>query len=437
VVVTRSEVRYARSDGAHIAYRVITAEGGGRHDVVFVRSGTMAMEALFDDPVALRFVEGLAELGRLVVFDRRGIGMSDSLGGSERSTFTSWCDDVEAVVAATEVRQPVLVGNLIAACVALLYCDRHPDDVASLVMLEPAPPDALDAGDIRGQIQGEIDSATRLCPSRADEPGFREWFHRAGQIGASPGMAERTYPLGADESDDIERAAARVRVPVLVLRRPGHPLSPPAESDPLMGMVRDAVRVDLPGKDLVPWGGEVDALLAEIARFVTGEHRAPAPERVLAAVLYSDLVASTDRATALGDTRWKRVLDRHDAIARACVARRGGTVVKTTGDGILATLPSASSALGAARDLRAALRDEQLQVRVGIHVGDLDLRGDDISGLGVVTAARIMSLAGPGDILVSSTAVEAANGGSHRFETRGEHQLKGVAGTWRLFALAG
>jgi class 3 adenylate cyclase len=387
--------------------------------------------------VALRFVEGLAELGRLVVFDRRGIGLSDSLGGTERSTFASWCDDVEAVVAATRARQPVLVGNLIAACVALLYCDRHPEDVASLAMLEPAPPDALDAGDIRGQIQGEIDSATRLCPSRADEPAFREWFHRAGQLGASPGMAERTYPRGADELDDIERAAARVRVPVLVLRRPGHPLSPPAESDPLLAMVSGAVRVDLPGKDLVPWGSEVDALLAEISRFVSGEHRAPAPERVLAAVLYSDLVASTDRATALGDTRWKRVLDRHDAIACACVARRGGTVVKTTGDGILAILPSASSALAAAFDLRSALREEDLEVRVGVHVGDLDLRGDDVSGVGVVTAARIMSLAGPGDILASSTAAEAANGGSHRFEARGEHQLKGVAGTWHLFALAG
>jgi len=187
----------------------------------------------------------------------------------------------------------------------------------------------------------------------------------------------------------------------------------------------------------MPWGGEVDALLAEVSRFVTGEHRAPVPERVLAAVFSSDLVGSTDRATALGDARWKQVLDRHDEIARSCVARRGGIVIKTTGDGILATLPSASSALAAAGDLRSALRDEHLEVRVGIHVGDLDLRGDDISGVGVVTAARIMSLAGPGDILASSTAVEAANGSSHRFEPRGEHRLKGVAGTWHVSALAG
>jgi class 3 adenylate cyclase len=249
-------------------------------------------------------------------------------------------------------------------------------------------------------------------------------------------MAERTYPLDPEGFAVVERAAAQVHVPVLVLRRPGNRLSPPTEADPILAMIPGAVRVDLPGEDLVPWGAELDALLAEISRFVTGEHRVPAPDRVLAAVLSTDLVASTDRATALGDARWKRVLDRHDEIARSCVARRGGAVVKTMGDGILAVLPSASSALGAARDLRAALGREDLEVRVGIHVGDLDRRAEDISGVGVVTAARIMSLAGTGDILASSTAVEAANGASFEFESRGEYQLKGVAGTWRLFALA-
>jgi len=177
-------------------------------------------------------------------------------------------------------------------------------------------------------------------------------------------------------------------------------------------------------------------LLAEVARFITGEHRGPAPERVLAAVLCSDLVASTDRATALGDTRWRRVLDRHDAIARGCVGRRGGSVIKTTGDGILAVLPSATSAFGAARELRSALRDEDLEVRVGIHVGDVERRGDDIAGVGVVTAARIQSVAQAGEILASSTAVEAANGSAFEFESRGEHVLKGVAGTWHLSVLA-
>jgi len=202
-----------------------------------------------------------------------------------------------------------------------------------------------------------------------------------------------------------------------------------------MALVPSAERVEVPGEDILLFGGEVDALLAEVTRFVTGERRIPEPERMLAVVLFSDLVASTDHATSLGDERWKRLLDRHDEIARSCVARRGGTVIKTTGDGILATLPSTHNALRAAQELRLALAEEGLSVRVGIHVGDIDRRGNDISGLGVVIAARILDLAGPGEILASSTAVQAATGAPHTFHPRGEHNLKGVTGSWRLFAL--
>jgi len=240
--------------------------------------------------------------------------------------------------------------------------------------------------------------------------------------------------MGDDDVKEIEQLASRIRVPTLVLRRPAHPLCPPLASDPIMALVPGAVRVDLPGEDLSVFGGEVDSLLAEVSRFVTGEHRLPAPERILAAVLYSDLVASTDRATALGDARWKRVLDRHDAIARACVGRRGGTVIKTTGDGILAILPSATSALRTAHELRAALAEQELEVRVGMHVGDIDRRGDDISGVAVVIAARILDLAAPGEILASSAAVSATTGEPIEFEARGEHHLKGVPGAWPIFA---
>ena len=202
----------------------------------------------------------------------------------------------------------------------------------------------------------------------------------------------------------------------------------------MLALVPGAVRVDLPGQDLFAWGGEVDALLAELTRFVTGEHRSLAPERALAAVLYSDLVASTHRATSLGDARWKRVLDRHDEIARACVGRRGGTVIKTTGDGVLAVLPSATNALRCAQELRAAIREYDLEVRVGVHVGDIDRRGDDISGVNVVIGARILNLAGPGEILVSHTAL-AATGESVQVELRGEHRLKGIPGMWTIFSV--
>ena len=431
----RSAVRYARAgDDAQLAYRVIAGAGSGTRDVVLVLAGTMSMEALFEDPVALRFVDGLADLGRLVIFDRCGIGLSDPPADSEVVTFARWCDDVEAVVAAAQVVRPVLVGSQLALAVELMYCDRHTDDVTSAVLINPSAI-RFDRSIVLAQLQGEADSVALWNPSRADEPGFREWFNRAGQLGASPRLAERAYPpLSDDEVRDIEQAASRVRVPTLVLRRPAHPLCPPRASDPIMALVPGALRVDLPGEDLSAFGGEVDALLAEIFRFVTGEHRLPPAERILAAVLYSDLVASTDRTTALGDARWRRVLDRHDEIARACIGRRGGTVIKTTGDGILAILASATNALRAARELRAELLEQDLEVRVGIHVGDIDRRGDDISGVGVVIAARILNLAAPGEVLVSSATVSATTGEPIQFEPRGEHHLKGIPGTWPIFA---
>ncbi len=435
VMVSRSEIRYARSGDAHVAYRVVGAGEGGR-DVVFVTGGTMPMDSMLDDAVALRFLDGLTEVGRLVVFDRRGIGLSDPPTDWLGQTIERWCDDLEAVVAAAQIARPVLVGSMLGASPTVLYCDRHPKDVTSMVLVEPVSPFPLEHGHIRGQIEGEIDSVPIVCPSRANEPGFREWFNRAGQLGASPGMAERSYAQGTeDEIHSFWAAALRLRVPTLVLRRPASRFSPPSASDPFLTLVPGAIRIDLPGEDLAHFGGEVDALLAEIAHFVTGERRAPTPERLLAAVLYTDLVASTDRATSVGDARWKHVLDRHDEVSRACIGRRGGTVIKTTGDGILAIVPSAANAFRAARELRTALLEEDLEVRVGIHVGDIDRRGDDISGIGVVIAARLLGLATPGEILASSVAVGATTGEPITFVPRGEHNLKGVPGTWPLFTM--
>src|SRR5262249_52662016 len=329
---------------------------------------------------------------------------------------------------------PVLVTSREAAP-ALLYCDRRPDNVSSLVLFEPVW-GRPDAELLRGQFEGTIDSIALWCPSRADEPGFREWFTRAGQTGASPRMAQSAYPVASDdEIRAVEDAASRVRVPVLVLRRPRHALSPERATDPILALLPGALRVDLPGEDVLIYGGEIDALLAEVSRFVTGDYRVPEPERALTAVLYTDLVASTTRATAMGDAHWKRLLDRHDAVSRACVGRRGGTVVKTTGDGILAIIPSVTNALHAAGELHAALGEEELEVRVGIHIGDVDRRGDDISGIAVVIAARVLALAEAGETLVTTAVVGSTAGTSFQFETRGEHQLKGVTGTWLLYAI--
>jgi len=428
-----SDVRYARVGDRHLAYRVIHGDGDGTCDVVLILSGTMPMDALFDDRVAVRLLDELSDLGRVVVFDRCGIGLSDAPDDSDVATYDRWCDDLEAVLEAAEVERPMLLSGLNGASVPLVFAGRHPDVPTGIVVLEPSVAEPSDPALVSARL--EFDAAGILCPSRADEPGFREWFNGAGRRGASPRMARRVYPESTEEDvRRIERAARDLRVPTLVLRRPAHDASPPRAADPMLERIPVAVRVDLPGEDLLVFGGELDALLAEIFLFVTGEHRAPEPDRVLAAVLYTDLVASTNRASTVGDARWKQMLDRHDAAARACIGRRGGVVVKNTGDGVLAILPSVGGAMRAAYELSRALAGEDLEMRAGVHVGDVERRGDDVAGIGVVIAARVLALAGAGEILVSSVAVGAAAGDGMIFEPRGQHELKGVPGTWQIFA---
>jgi class 3 adenylate cyclase len=437
LLLRTSGVQYARRDGAHVAYRVITGRHGGASDVVLVQSGTASMEAFFEDAIGVRLLGGLADLGRLVIFDRCGIGLSDAPPASSDAGFVGWCGDVEAVVGSAGLDRVVVMSGLMGFAAAVLYCDRHPDQVSAVVMYEPLLPVRFDRSFIDRTISGEIDNVAFFCPSRANEPGFRDWFTRAGQFGASPARAAAAYlmPTG-DEQKRVEHAARRLHTRTLVLRRPAHRFSPDRSSDGVMALLPAATRVDLPGDDLAIFGSEVDALLGEVSWFVTGERQLPEPSRVLAAVLFCDVVGSTQRNYAEGDTHWTRLLDVHDATIRGCIGRRGGTVIKTMGDGVLATLPSCTSALRAAEELRAALAKHDLVVRIGIHVGDIDMRGDDIAGLAVVAAARINRVARPGEILLSSVAVGATVGAPFQFEPRGQHELKGVPGTWDLFSLS-
>ena len=435
-------IRYARVGDMHVGYRLITGPRDGERDLVLVTSGTASMEAYFEDPITTRLLDGLSQLGRLLVFDRRGIGLSDPPPESDDSGLAAWREDVEAVVAAAQAPKPVIVTSGFGGAVAFLYHDEHPDDVGAIVMLEPAhwrgPGVQIGNDMVRAQIEGDIDSAATFCPSRIDEPGFREWFDRAGAQGASPRMATRAYPIvGADEIAWIEGAASRVGVPTLLMRRPAHPFSAAPADDRIAQLVPGVVRVDLPGEDLLLFGGEVEPLLEEVSVFLTGERPTLAPERSLAAILFSDLVSSTERAAALGDAHWRRLLDRHDEVARSCVTQRGGTVVKVDGDGILALFGSATGAIRAARELRAALLRDGLDVRAGVHVGDVDARGDDVSGLAVNIAARVMALAGAGELLVSEAVPPVVAGSGFEFENRGEHSLKGVPGVWRLSAVVG
>jgi class 3 adenylate cyclase len=203
--------------------------------------------------------------------------------------------------------------------------------------------------------------------------------------------------------------------------------------DPVAAQIRGAERVDLAGSDYHWLGSDIDALLAEVSRFVTGESQLPSPERELCAVVFTDLVGSTERVTALGDALWKATIERHDAEIARIVAHNGGRVVKTTGDGVLATFPSTGRALRAIDRIRSQLRRDELDVRVGVHVGDIERRAGDVAGIGVHIAARVMALAAAGEVLATASVPIAAAGTSHEFEAAGEHALKGIPGTWDLF----
>lgn len=440
-----SEVRYAERDGVHVAYRVLDGPEGV--DIVMVSGFNFPFELLAEDPIGARLLDGLTGIGRLAVFDRRGIGLSDPILDWERPLVDQWSDDLATVVAAAGFPRPVVFAWDIVG-VARRFAIRFPDACDRLVLLTPAPSPSREGdewhdefwGSLRRVTTGDADGTDLVdlsFPTRARDPEFRAWLDRAGRAGASPATAARMI----DASDEQLRAFPiehhLVRVPTLVLARPRNATRPHHVVQRVADAIDGAVIVDLPGDDDLAIGSDVDALVAEIARFVTGEAKVPPPTRSLCAVLFTDLVSSTERAAALGDERWKAVLDRHDDVARRTIGRAAGRVVKTTGDGILAVLPTASLALDAADEIRGSLAQQGLDVRIGIHVAEVEARGDDIAGLGVHVAARIMSAAATGEILVSATVPAIVDGRHRRFASRGRHTLKGVPGEWELFAVGG
>jgi class 3 adenylate cyclase len=442
-----SGVEYARADdGTHVAYRVLAAasESGPERerDIVMQSGGLIPMEVFEDEPGFARLLEGLRSLGRVVVYDRRGIGLSDPIVDWERPILDQWADDLSLVVEASGARNAAVFA-WDGYGIATRFAARHPDQLGLLVLFQPlAVPDerwddwaagwlALTHSVVAGQQE---DFLARLVPSGASDVSFRDWYTRAGRVGASPTTARRIWG-SVFTSQPGEQLLEQVRTPTLVLCRRDAIDTPVEAANLTAARLGGASVVELDGADTWPFVGDVDAVVAEVADFVVGERRLPPPQRVLAAVMFTDLVASTQRAASLGDAHWKSMLDRHDASVRTAVGGCGGTVVKTTGDGVLAVLPSAAAAVRAATRVRDALAADGLEVRIGIHVGDIDRRAEDVSGLAVVVAARTMAVAGAGQIVVTASVYAAIAGQTATFETLGPHELKGVPARWDLYRL--
>jgi class 3 adenylate cyclase len=433
-----ADVQYAQRDGTHVAYRVLDGPEG--IDLVMVSGFNFSFESLPEDPIGARLLEGLSSIGRLAVFDRRGIGLSDPIVDWERPLVDQWSDDLATVIDAAGLSRPAIFAWDVFG-VARRFATRYPDVASRLVLLAPVPSPSRDGDqwhdefwdDMRRVTDGSGDLVSRSFPTRSKDPEFLAWLDRAGRAGASPATARRMIEANYEQMRAFPIEHHLVRVPTLILTRPRNNTREVGIVQRVADAIEGAQVVELPGDDDLAIGADVDALIAEIARFLTGEAKVPPPNRNLAAVLFTDLVSSTEQAAALGDERWKVVLDRHDGVARSAVGRHAGRVVKTTGDGVLAILPSATAALQAADQIRRDLTHEGLAVRIGIHVAEVETRGDDIAGLGVHVAARIMSAATADEILVSAV-VPPIVGSTFAFEPRGPHALKGVPGEWDLFA---
>lgn len=433
----RGEIQYAKAGEHHIAFRELVGDGDGGHDIVMVNGAFYPMESLPDDPVAARLLEGLAGLGRLIVFDRRGIALSDPVSDWDTPLLEQWAEDLAAVIEAAGCHRPT-VFSWIPQAVARTCAVRYPELIGRLILLNPGSPlteadtewmQVLFEGQKRLLAGDDPDFGMVPMTGRASDPEFRRWQDAAGRAGASPSQAAR---LNAKAYVDPQPDNTQVVTPTLVITRVPPGWTIPVEFfERAPAQIPDAQHVSLSPGDLWPFGMGVDDLLAEISRYVTGEIRLPPPERQLAVVVFTDLVGSTRRAESAGDAAWKRLLDRHDQVNRTAVERRGGEVIKTTGDGVLALLPTATAAIDAARAIRTQLHDEDLQVRIGIHLGEIDRRGDDVSGLAVNTAARIMSSAEPGQILTSAVVAQTTD--ATTFTTLGFRALKGLDGTWEIF----
>jgi len=440
-----ADIEYAiAEDGTHLAYRVLEPdpEHASEHSIVMVTGGLIPMEVFDEDAGIVRMLDGLRSIGRVVIFDRRGLGLSDPITSWDRPVLDQWSDDLAAVIDASG-SAPAVVYAWDSFGVATRLAARKPDAIARLVLFQPMGGDEWWSWvherikTVQRTMRGEeaTDLLTQIVPSRARDAAFRDWYERAGRVGASPATAARIWESVL--ATHAEQTLPDVPHPSLVLHRPNSLYVPHEAVHFVVDHLVDAVEVEIDGVDHWPFVGDVDAVVAEIAEFTIGERRVPPPDRVLAAVLFTDLVDSTRRAADVGDASWKALLDRHDRCVRNAVHGCGGEVIKTTGDGVLALLPSAGVAVRAARRIRDGLRAEDLNVRVGIHVGDVDRRGDDVSGLAVNIAARVMAKAATDEIAVTASVVAATAGQVSVFTPLGAHELKGIPGTWELFRLDG
>jgi class 3 adenylate cyclase len=439
------ETRYARLDGDRIAYQVL---GQGPPDLVMTTGGFSQIDIIWEDPGIALFLRTLASFSRLILFDRRGTGASDPLPPDPLPPWEAYAEELAVVLDEVGCERAALLAQIDAGPLALFFAGSRPERTSALILAHTTAkfvatddyPIGVPA-EVTQTLLGQVDQlwgsealAGILMPSRAGDERFLRWFAKLQRTGASPRAAKAL--LHAALEVDARPILPLIHAPTLVLHRRDAHFIPFQHARFLAEHIPDAKLVELPGADLSLMWETREQILDLIEEFLTGVHPMPPPKRVLATVLFSDIVGSTERARELGDRRWRQLLDYHDELADRLVDEATGRLIKTTGDGILATFDGPGRGIGCAAALRDEVRGIGLQLREGLHTGEVELRNGDVGGVAVHIAARVMNAARPGEILTSRTVRDLVVGSDVVLEDRGMQRLKGVEGRWQLYAVA-
>ena len=435
--------RYAKSGDTNIAY---VTHGDGPLDLVWVPTWISQCEHLFEEPSIAAAFDRIASFARVIVFDRRGSGLSDPMMGAP--TLEEQMDDVLAVMEAAGSERAAVVGSLEGGPMAALFAATHPDRTQALVLYAtfaratwapdydwawPAEERSQNSAQL-AEHWGEGLVASGVAPSRQDDRDFMEWAGRLERLAASPATIKRILDLIGEF--DVRHVLPSIRVPTLVAHRRDDPFIKFEHSRYLAEHIPGARFLELEGSDNLFSLGDMESFVGEVEEFLTGTRHEREPDRMLATVLFTDICKSTERAAELGDARWRDLLERHDSLFRRALERHRGREIKRTGDGFLATFDGPARAIRCADDIAEGVRQLGIEIRSGLHTGECEVMNGDVGGLAVHIGARVMGAAAPSEVLVSSTVKDLVVGSGIEFEDRGTRELKGVPGDWRLFAVA-
>ena len=439
------DIRFARRGDVQVAYHVV---GDGPMDIVYVQGAWSHLEVMWELPAYRRFCELLGEFARVVVFDKSGMGMSDRVPGA--TSLDERMDDIRAVMDAAGIESASLMGASEGAPLSMLFAAAHPARTESLILMGAEVRERKDDDWPWGEATDDEFEASMstmserwgkpgrfiefLAPSQKATPWMNDWSTRLQRNANTPGGAEAFMRMAFEI--DVRGIVPSIHVPTLVLHAEGDRICHVENGRYLARHIPDARYVELPGADHVPWF-DPDGAIGEIREFMTG-HRVPMlPDRTLATILFTDIVRSTDRAAELGDNAWRELLEAHNALVRAELTRYRGVEVNTAGDGFLATFDGPARAIKCGREIGRQVRQLGLEVRAGVHTGEVERLGDDLAGIAIHIGARVAAMAGPGEVLVSGTVRDLVAGSGLEFTDRGSHQLRGVPGEWRVFSASG